>query len=59
MGIRHLNPDVSIEEVLEIIDQDAGVIIDNVLSQNQLDKISEELNPYLANTKEGLSLIHI
>ncbi len=53
MGIRHLNPDVSIEEVLKIIDQDAGVIIDNVLSQNQLDKISEELNPYLANTKEG------
>ena len=53
MGIRHLNADASIEEVLEIIDQDAGVIIDNVLSQNQLDKISEELNPYLANTKEG------
>ena len=39
MGIRHLNADASIEEVLEIIDQDAGVIIDNVLSQNQLDKI--------------------
>ena len=53
MGIRHLNADASIEEVLEIIDQDAGVIIDNVLSQKQLDKISEELNPYLANTKEG------
>ena len=28
MGIRHLNADASIEEVLEIIDQDAGVIID-------------------------------
>ena len=32
MGIRHLNADASIEKVLEIIGQDAGVIIYNVLS---------------------------
>ena len=53
MGIRHLNADTSIEEVMEIIDQDAGVIIDNVLNQSQLNKIKEELNPFLMNTKEG------
>ena len=50
MTIKHVNSDASIEELLEIIDQDAGVIIDNVLSQSQLDKITEELNPFLANT---------
>lgn len=53
MTIKHVNSNASIEELLEIIDQDAGVIIDNVLSQSQLDKITEELNPFLANTKEG------
>ena len=53
MTIKHVNSDASIEELLEIIDHDAGVIIDNVLSQSQLDKITEELNPFLANTKEG------
>ena len=53
MGIRHLNADTSIEEVMEIIDQDAGVIIDNVLNQSQLNKIREELDPFLVNTKKG------
>ena len=46
MTIKHVNSNASIEELLEIIDQDAGVIIDNVLSQSQLDKITEELNPF-------------
>ena len=53
MGIQHLSSNASTEEILEVLDKDAGVIIDNVLSKNQIDKIKEELNPYLANTKEG------
>ena len=52
MTIKHVNSNASIEELLEIIDQDAGVIIDNVLSQSQLDKITEELNPFLQTPKK-------
>ena len=53
MGIKHLSSESSLEEILEALDRDAGVIIDNVLSNQQLKKIKEELNPYLLNTKEG------
>ena len=30
MGIKHLKANSSIEEILEVIEQDAGVIIDNL-----------------------------
>ena len=53
MGIKHLTADASIEEILDVIEQDAGVIIDNLLDKNQLKNISEDLKPYLVNTKEG------
>ena len=53
MGIKHLKANSSIEEILEVIDQDAGVIIDNLLDKNQLKNISEDLKPYLVKTKEG------
>ena len=53
MGIKHLSSRSSTDEILEILDRDAGVIIDNVLSSQQLNKIREELDPYLLNTKEG------
>ena len=53
MGIKHLKANSSIEEILEVIEQDAGVIIDNLLDKNQLKKISEDLKPYLVKTKEG------
>ena len=53
MGIKHLKANSSIEEILEVIEQDAGVIIDNLLDKNQLKNISEDLKPYLLKTKEG------
>ena len=53
MGIKHLKANSSIEEILEVIEQDAGVIIDNLLDKNQLKNIIEDLNPYLVKTKEG------
>ena len=53
MGIKHLKANSSIEEILEVIEQDAGVIIDNLLDKNQLKNISEDLKPYLVKTKEG------
>ena len=53
MGIKHLKANSSIEEILEVIEKDAGVIIDNLLDKNQLKNISEDLKPYLLKTKEG------
>jgi len=53
MGIQHLNSNASAEEILEILDTDAGVIIDNVLSSDQIDRINSDLEPYLKNTNEG------
>ncbi len=53
MGIKHLKANSSIEEILEVIEQDAGVIIDNLLDKNQLKNIVEDLKPYLVKTKEG------
>lgn len=53
MGIKHLKADSSIEEVVDVIEEDAGVIIDNVLDQRQIKNIKEELKPYLLKTKEG------
>ena len=53
MRIKHLKANSSIEEILEVIEQDAGVIIDNLLDKNQLKNISEDLKPYLVKTKEG------
>ena len=53
MGIKHLKANSSMEEILEVIEQDAGVIIDNLLDKNQLKNISEDLKPYLVKTKEG------
>ena len=53
MGIKHLKANSSIEEILKVIEQDAGVIIDNLLDKNQLKNIIEDLKPYLVKTKEG------
>ena len=36
MGIKHLGTDSSTEQILEILDRDAGVIIDNILSEDQI-----------------------
>ena len=52
MGIEHVSPDTDINKILEIIERDAAVVIDNVLSSNDLDDIKNELKPYLQNDIE-------
>ena len=53
MSIQHINLDTDIDKILEIIDHDAAVVIDNVLSPKDLDEIQNELKPYLKNDIEG------
>ena len=53
MGIEHVSPDTDINKILEIIERDAAVVIDNVLSSKDLDDIKNELKPYLQNDIEG------
>ena len=53
MGIEHVSPDMDTNKILEIIERDAAVVIDNVLSSKDLDDIKNELKPYLQNDIEG------
>ena len=53
MGIRHLNSDAHVDEILEILEEDAGVIIDNVLTKDQLNNITQDIDPFLGNTRVG------
>ena len=53
MSIQHVNLDTDIDKILEIIDRDAAVVIDNVLSPKDLDEIQTELKPYFKNDIEG------
>ena len=53
MGIQRVTPDTDIEKILAIIEQDAAVVIENVLSAKDLDDIQSELQPYLQNDIEG------
>ena len=53
MSIQHVNADADLDIILEIIDRDAAVVIDNVLSDDDLNQITNELQPYLNNDIEG------
>ena len=53
MGIKHFKSNSDIEHILEVLDQDAGLIIDDVLSSEDLQQINNELNPYLKNNLKG------
>ena len=45
--LKHLNPDCSTDEILDVLDEDAGLIIDNLIDKDQINKISADLDPYL------------
>ena len=51
--IKHVSIDTPIETILEILDEDAGLIIDNFLSDQNLDSIKNDLKPYLNVTRNG------
>src|SRR6056300_110289 len=51
--IKHVSMDTPIERILEILDEDAGLIIDNFLSDQNLESIKNDLKPYLNVTRNG------
>jgi hypothetical protein len=53
MGIVHVKADTTADEILDILDRDAGVIIDDILSTEQLKNIHLELSPFLKSTRVG------
>ena len=51
--VKHVSIDTPIEEILNILDEDAGLIIDKVLSDQNLESIQNDLKPYLNVTRNG------
>ena len=51
--IKHVSTDTSIEEILAILEEDAGLIIDDFLSLENIDAIKDDLKPYLKVTRNG------
>ena len=51
--IKHVSMDTPIERILEILDEDAGLIIDNFLSDQNLESIKNDLKPYLNVSRNG------
>ena len=51
--VKHVSIDTPIERILEILDEDAGLIIDNFLSDQNLESIKNDLKPYLNVTRNG------
>lgn len=51
--IKHVSIETPIETILEILEEDAGVIIDNFLSDQNLESIKNDLKPYLNVTRNG------
>ena len=45
--VKHVTISTPIEEILNIIDEDAGVIIDGFLNTKQIDQIKNDLDPFL------------
>ena len=42
--LKHLNPDCSTDEILDVLDEDAGLIIDNLIDKDQINKINAYLS---------------
>lgn len=52
-GLTYLPATASREDILEVLERDAAIIVEGVLSSAQLTAIDDELAPYLANTSNG------
>lgn len=52
-GICHLPATASVDEILAILDRDAGVILDNVMHPDSLEKLRSEISPYLNSCETG------
>ena len=51
--ILHLDSETSVEEILDALDQDAAVVIDNVISLDAVEALQGELAPYLSKEVWG------
>jgi hypothetical protein len=45
--IEHLSPDCSVADILAVLDRDGGVIVDTLLSADQLAQLNAELAPFI------------
>ena len=52
-SLKHLNSDCSIDEILSLLESDAGLIIDNLMSSEEIDNLNSELSPYLETDSYG------
>ena len=43
----HLSSSASSEEIIDVLNKDAGVIIDNLLHSDDISRINKDLKPYL------------
>ncbi len=53
MPVVHLPPTASAEEIHEVLASDAVVIVDDLASTEQIDRIHEEMAPFIADTPAG------
>ena len=51
--LRHLSSDTSADDIIEVLHDDAGVIIDNVLDSDFLQTLNNELDPFLSHDNFG------
>ena len=51
--VKHISIDTSDEEALRIIEEDAAVIVDDVIPETEIDKILEELDPFIKGNLKG------
>ena len=51
--VKHITIDTPDEEALKVIDEDAAVIIDDVISETEIDKILNELDPSIKGNLKG------
>ncbi|MEO1657114.1 MAG: phytanoyl-CoA dioxygenase family protein [Pseudomonadota bacterium] len=51
--LKHFRPTDPIEEMLAALEEDAGLIIDGVLSDGQLEAIKGDIDPYVTQGRQG------
>jgi len=51
--VKHISIDTSDEEALRIIEEDAAVIVDDVIQETEIDNILEELDPFIKGNLKG------
>ena len=53
MSVQHLPPDTSGEDISAVLDRDGVVILDDLADPSTMDRVREELQPYLDATPTG------